>query len=170
MSAILEGRTPTGDVVMLRPPIDGQPLPDSSSEYDDWGEKLPLSETVGHIERLVVECDGVAAGHVGWHRVHYGPNLGSCAWNIGIGLIESAQGRGIGSVAQGLLARYLLATTPLDRVEASTDVTNIAEQRALEKAGFTREGVLRSAQQRVDGRHDLYSYSFVRGDELPSGL
>ncbi len=169
MSASLEGRTPTGDTVILRPSIEGEPLPDSSSEYDEWGEKLPLSETVGHIERLVIECEGDAVGHVSWHRVHYGPNLGSCAWNIGIGLTESAQGRGIGSVAQAVLARHLLATTPLDRVEASTDVTNIAEQRALERAGFTREGVLRSAQMRVDGRHDLCSYSFVRGDESSSG-
>ena len=103
-------------------------------------------------------------GSVNWHRTHYGPNLGSCAWNIGIGLVESAQGRGIGSVAQRLLALHLLDEGPHDRIEASTDVANVAEQRALEKAGFTREGVLRSAQRRADGRHDLYSYSFVRGD------
>ena len=103
-------------------------------------------------------------GHVSWHRTHYGPNLGSCAWNIGIGLPEGRQGEGIGSVAQRLLAEHLLATTPLDRIEASTDVSNTAEQRALERAGFTREGVLRSAQMRVDGRHDLVSYSLVRAD------
>jgi len=161
------GRTPGGAAVLLRWPRDGEQVPDSSSEYDEWGERLPLEETAGTIHRLVVECDGEAVGQVTWHRTHYGPNLGSCAWNIGIGIAAAHRGRGIGAVAQRLLAEHLLATTPLDRVEASTDVTNVAEQRALERAGFTREGVLRSAQERVDGRHDLVSYSLVRSD-LPA--
>jgi len=35
--------------------------------------------------------------------------------------------------------------------------------RALEKAGFTREGVLRGAQFRADGRHhDLVMFSRIR--------
>jgi aminoglycoside 6'-N-acetyltransferase len=50
------------------------------------------------------------------------------------------------------------------RVEAQTDVTNLAEQRALEKAGFTREGVLRKAQWRGGAYHDLVVYSKLRGE------
>jgi RimJ/RimL family protein N-acetyltransferase len=50
------------------------------------------------------------------------------------------------------------------RIEAHTDVENFAEQRALEKAGFTREGVLRSVVFR-DGRwRDALSYSVLRDD------
>ena len=41
---------------------------------------------------------------------------------------------------------------------------NLAEQRALERAGFTREGVLRHAQFRGGGFHDLVIYSRLRGD------
>ena len=165
MTAIVSGRTHLGQVVVLRSPRDDEVIPDSASEYDDWGDdRLPLAETAGVIHRMVVECEGAAVGQVSWHRTHYGPNESSLAWNIGIGLTESAQGRGIGSVAQRLLAEHLLATSSLDRVEASTDVANVAEQRALERAGFTREGVLRSAQGRRDGRHDLFSYSLVRSD------
>ena len=41
--------------------------------------------------------------------------------------------------AQQLLIRYLFAHTPVNRVEATTEIANVAEQRALEKAGFTRE-------------------------------
>ena len=79
-------------------------------------------------------------------------------------LQEVCPGMRCGTVAQRLLAEYLLATTSIDRIEASTDVTNVAEQKSLEKAGFTREGLLRGAQERADGRHDLLSYSFIRGD------
>ncbi len=156
--------TESGVRVALRPPNEDEVLPDSSSVYDEWGQMLPLTETVGTIERFVIECDDVPVGHVSWHRTHYGPNLGSCAWNIGIGLTAPAQGRGIGTVAQRLLAHHLLLTGELERVEASTDIENYAEQRALEKAGFTREGILRSAQERLDGRHDLISYSLLRSD------
>ena len=63
-----------------------------------------------------------------------------------------------------MLADYLFATTAVDRVEASTDVENIAEQRSLEKAGFVREGVIRGAQYRPDGRHDLVNYARLRSD------
>ncbi len=55
------------------------------------------------------------------------------------------------------VAEYLFATTNVNRVEASTDVDNLAEQRALEKAGFPREGVLRGAQFRSGAHHDLFS-------------
>jgi aminoglycoside 6'-N-acetyltransferase len=51
------------------------------------------------------------------------------------------------------------------RVEASTDVTNLPEQHALEKAGFTREGILRKAQWRGGSWHDLMVYSKLRGEE-----
>ena len=57
----------------------------------------------------------------------------------------------------------------MERLEASTDVDNAAEQRALDKAGFTREGVLRSAQFRDGTFHDLVLYSRLRGDRPSQG-
>ena len=41
---------------------------------------------------------------------------------------------------------------------------NVAEQRALDKAGFTREGVLRHAQWRAGAFHDVVLFSRLRGD------
>src|SRR6266567_2788049 len=43
-------------------------------------------------------------------------------------------------------------TATAHRIEAATEVGNVAEQRALEKAGFTREGVLRGSGWRSRGR------------------
>jgi RimJ/RimL family protein N-acetyltransferase len=116
--------------------------------------------------QLIVEriADGAPIGTVGWHRVGYGPRPRSDAWNIGIELLPSARGRGYGSEAQRLLADYLFETTSVNRVEASTDVENLAEQRALEKAGYRREGIARGAQFRAGAYHDLVTYARLRGD------
>jgi RimJ/RimL family protein N-acetyltransferase len=132
--------------------------------YSDWGDRtgaLPV-EVLG---RMIVLEGETPVGDVSWHAVGYGGNAGSTAYNIGIELVSMARGRGIGTIAQRLLAEHLFATTAVHRVEASTDVTNVAEQRALESAGFIREGVLRGAQFRGDGiHHDLVSFSILRTD------
>lgn len=113
---------------------------------------------------LVVQVGSDAIGVVSWHAVHHGPPPWSRCWNIGIALRPRWRGKGYGGAAQRALAEYLLATTTAMRVEASTQLANVAEQRALEKAGFTREGVLRQAQFQDGAWRDLVLYSFVRGD------
>jgi RimJ/RimL family protein N-acetyltransferase len=105
---------------------------------------------------------GELAGEVSWHQVPKGPT--SACWNIGIGLLVRARGRGYGTRAQRLLAEYLFAHTQLNRVEAQTETGNLAEQRALEKAGFTREGILRGACFRDGHWRDMVSYSMIRSD------
>ena len=162
------GLTPAGLRVDLVDWVEERVV-DTASEYDSWPQDEENDGPPPHLGRLLVEvadADGVmaVAGVVSWHRVAYGPTSGSHAWNMGIGLAPAARGHGIGAVAQRLLVRWLFATTPVERIEASTDVVNLAEQRALERAGFTREGLLRSAQRRADGRHDLVAYSVLRTD------
>jgi RimJ/RimL family protein N-acetyltransferase len=131
---------------------------------------MPYADDLPMPTRLVVMVthpDGRAepVGTMSWIPVYYGPTVGCRAWSIGIGLVEAWRGRGIGTVAQRDLADHLLRTTEVERIEASTDVENIAEQRSLEKAGYIREGVTRSAQWRADGRHhDLVVYSRIRKD------
>lgn len=115
---------------------------------------------------LIVEriADTQPIGTVTWHSVRYGPNDQSRAWNMGISLVPEARGQGYGVEAQRLVAAYLFETTDANRVEASTDVENLAEQRALEKAAFVREGINRGAQWRAGAHHDLVLYSRLRGD------
>lgn len=140
---------------------------DARGIFNDLGpmdDELLTSGFRAH--RLIVVRDDTdqPVGFVSWHRVRHGPNRGSRAWNMGINLIPEARYQGLGGEAQRLLAEYLFDQTDVDRVEASTDVENTAEQRALEKVGFTREGVLRGAQERAGARHDLYLYSLLRSD------
>ncbi len=75
---------------------------------------------------------------VGWRSVHWGPNPESSNPMIGIWLKRTARGHRVGAIAQRLVADKLFTETETNRVEAHTDVANLAEQRALERAGFTR--------------------------------
>ncbi len=114
---------------------------------------------------VVVESDTEnVVGSVSYHRVMYGPNEGSQAYNIGITLSPKFRGKGYGTEAQRLFTDYLFSTYTVTHVEASTDVTNVAEQRALIKAGFTREGTARKAQWRAGDWRDLIVYSKLRGE------
>lgn len=147
--------------------------PEQSGAFNDFGlpvrsirqaclEGRLIGEGGGNL--LVVVDDGRPVGTVSWHGVMYGPNPESRGWNIGISLVPEARGQGFGGAVQRQLAERLFATTAANRVEATTDVENVAEQRALEKAGFSREGVQRGAQWRGGAWHDVVTYSITRSD------
>ncbi|MGD8603134.1 MAG: GNAT family protein [Anaerolineales bacterium] len=113
---------------------------------------------------MIVSPEGEPIGGVSYRSVIYGPNDASRAFSIGIHLVPEQRGRGLGAQAQALLADYLFDTYAVQRIEAETDVENIAERKSLEKAGFTREGILRQAQWRAGAWHDLVKYSKLRGE------
>jgi RimJ/RimL family protein N-acetyltransferase len=158
------------------PNLEAWETPETRGTFNDFGLpyrtgslREPLSKGPLRNDRngtLIVERidTGEPIGTVSWHQVGYGPGDESRAWNIGIALIPSARGRGFGPEAQRLLAAELFATTDVHRVEASTDVENVAEQHALEKAGFVREGIQRGAQFRAGAYHDLVTYARLRTD------
>ena len=139
-------------------------LPEIAGEFNTFGdaEDLRLPSGVGRM--IVALDDGTPIGSVSWHSVGYGPNRRSRAWNIGITILPEHRGRGHGTAAQRMLADHLFATTDANRVEASTDTRNLAEQRSLERAGFRREGVLRGAQYRAGAWHDLVLFARLRDD------
>ena len=142
---------------------------DPTSESRHWAESGLLGD---HGGTLIVMHGSDRVGSVSWRRVQTGPT--AINWAIGIGLAPDFRGRGFGSAAQRLLARYLFAHTQFNRVEATTEITNLAEQRALEKAGFTREGIMRGTTFRQGRWHDQLIYSVLRDeveleDEAASG-
>lgn len=143
--------------------------------FNDFGPRQPVPREVlanGPLrsERngsLIIDrvADGEPVGTIGWRLVTvYGPSPDSDALQIGIELVPAARGQRLGIEAQRLLADYLFASTAVNRVEASTDVENVAEQRALEKAGYQREGIIRGAQFRAGAHHDLVVYARLRDD------
>jgi RimJ/RimL family protein N-acetyltransferase len=112
-----------------------------------------------------VEQENVAAGFVNWRSGQFGA-VGRY-WEIGIALLPQWRGRGIGWRAQAMLCDYLFADTVAQRIQAGTHPENIAEQKALTKAGFQLEGVVRACEFRAGQWRDGYLYSRLRTDPSP---
>lgn len=141
--------------------------PHSDDVYSEWGPIDPEAKAT-RMARWLIELvtetgELLTVGDMSAHAVWYGPTSGSKAMNIGISIDKEFRGRGIGSAAQAILAETL-HEQGFVRVEAGTDVSNTAEQRALHRAGFTFEGTARGAQVRADGRHDLQVWSHIHED------
>lgn len=151
-------------------PRDLELLTGGDSPFDDFGPRMPrtkapaagLDDSGGLA--VVEDGDEDLAGYVSWHWNHWGPNAASRCPMIGIWLRPSARGRGVGRQAQRQIAELFFRHTATNRVEAHTDVENVAEQRALEAAGFHREGLIRGAQWRDGAYRDGYLYAITRPD------
>jgi RimJ/RimL family protein N-acetyltransferase len=168
-----------GDQVALRPVSENDlPIvekltwdPDTVGEFGQFGWFDPLLWRRRWAENRLITADGGMLmvtrgqdqlGFVNWRHRQMTPS--SYCIEMGISLLPEARGHGYGTQAHRLLARYLLAHTTVHRIEASTEVGNIAEQKALEKAGFTREGVIRGAGWRDGAWRDGVTYSLLRSD------
>jgi [ribosomal protein S5]-alanine N-acetyltransferase len=114
---------------------------------------------------VVALPDGTLAGIVVWKPVAVSGPPGCL--EIGILLFPEHRGKGLGTAAQRLLADYLFSTTLANRLEATTAIDNVAEQQALEHAGFVREGVLRGRGFGRGKWRDGVMYSRLRDDPAP---
>ncbi len=167
------------DPVALRPVRDDDlPIlqkltqdPEATGEFGWFGWFDPRRWRRGWEENGLIGPDGGTLmvvrgdeplGLVNWRR-HQSTPAAYC-WEMGIALLPEARGHGYGTQAHRLLVRYLFAHTTVHRIEAETEVDNIAEQRALEKAGFTREGVMRGIGWREGAWRDGVTYSIIRTD------
>jgi RimJ/RimL family protein N-acetyltransferase len=91
---------------------------------------------------------------------------------LGYGVHPQARGSGIGTCAVRLAAQWAFAALGAERLEARTDPGNLASQRLLTRAGFTREGLERMSRVTNGVRGDMICWSLLPGDvadPIPSG-
>jgi aminoglycoside 6'-N-acetyltransferase len=150
---------------------------DAVGEHN-WCEQTDPDELLGRLHhqyqcdgflakrggRLVVEVDGTPIGDVSWRPERWGPSPESECPAIGIALLPEWRGMGYGTIAQQLLVDHLFEVCNANRVQSDTAIDNPAEQRALEKAGFVREGVVRSAEYRNGRYYDHVLYGVLRDE------
>jgi RimJ/RimL family protein N-acetyltransferase len=82
--------------------------------------------------------------------------------HIGYWMTAEARGRGVATEALRTICRWAVDELHLGRLELATDPENHASQRVAEKAGFQREGIMRSALEYRDGsRRDSVFFSLL---------
>ena len=169
------------DSLVLRPwrDTDAEPLVQACQdpEIPRWtAVPSPYGERDAFAYLARAETDRLAGRELGLAIAEEpgGTLLGSCAlarfdWHdrkaeIGYWVAAGARRRSVGSRAARLLARWGLEQLALERVELLANPVNEASQRLAERAGFTREGLLRSYRRRKGEREDLIMFSLLRGD------
>jgi [ribosomal protein S5]-alanine N-acetyltransferase len=83
---------------------------------------------------------------------------------LGYWVVPAARRRGLGTRAVRLAATWALRQPGIARVEAWVEPGNVASQRLLASAGFTREGMLRSFLAYAERRLDVVVFSRIAGD------
>ena len=87
---------------------------------------------------------------------------------IGYGIdFPELRQKGLAFEAASLLVDFLFSTKPLERVQATTNIGNIASQKVLEKLGFSREGILRKSDFLQGKYSDVAMYSLLREEWKP---
>ncbi|MFC7618717.1 GNAT family N-acetyltransferase [Microlunatus sp. GCM10028923] len=146
-------------------PFEWPGFTDVQARQRRWEQDGFLGPHFGMI--AVTDEDDNAVGIVSWKSEGRGSPIG-VTYEIGIAIMPEHRGRGLGTLAQRQLIDYLFDHTTANRIEATTNGENHAEQRSLEKAGFTREGLLRG-RSFIGGRyHDTVYYGLLRADARPS--
>jgi RimJ/RimL family protein N-acetyltransferase len=82
---------------------------------------------------------------------------------IGYFVLPQARRRGIATAIARLLAEHAF-TLGIERVAAYVNVGNTASERVVERAGFTREGVVRSLPKPDGRRVDKTLFSLLPGE------
>jgi len=137
------------------------PRDGSYEAFRDWiGETMRRPASLTFAILLAGEPVGVS-GYLDIRPEHRGIEIGR-TW-IG----KAHQGSRVNPESKYLLFRHAFETLGAVRVQLKTDLRNVQSQRAVEKLGAVREGVLRRYQTRSNGEtRDTVMYS-VLAEEWP---
>ena len=138
-------------------------------DYTERHARDFISHTAGDVAAgrelamAVVDADDGVLGAIGLSNFDWADMKGE----IGYWVVPEARRREVGSRATRMVAEWALTRLGLERLELLAHPENEASQRLAERAGFTREGVLRMYRRRHGVREDLVMFSLLAEDLGP---
>lgn len=140
------------------------PRDDSFEAFAEWMRTRVIEAPASLPFAIVLAAAGEPVGVTSYLEIrppHLGLEIGR-TW-----IARAHQGSRVNPESKFLLLRHAFETLGAARVQFKTDLNNLHSQRAIEKLGAVREGVLRSYQMRSNGvLRDTVVYSVLR-DEWP---
>jgi RimJ/RimL family protein N-acetyltransferase len=124
------------------------------------GSEQGWTEGTGFSFAILDDESGRFCGTVGLNRFEREYQM--C--NLGYWVRTSETGRGLASRATRMCARFGLRELGLQRIEIVAALNNIPSQKAAEKAGAHREGVLRHRLINKGEPRDAVMFSLITGD------
>ena len=88
---------------------------------------------------------------------------------VGYWLAADARGGGHATRAVRLACRWAFDSLGLERIDLLAAAGNIPSQRVAERAGFTREALLRAHTRGPNGREDMVAYGLFADDVARTG-
>lgn len=109
---------------------------------------------------VVLDGEARVVGTIGFNDSSAAHRSAELAYELG----RAHWGRGIMRAAVAAVLRWTFERGEVDRVQAFVRVDNLRSQGLLERAGFVREGRLRSFRVCRGVAHDFFVYGLLRAD------
>jgi RimJ/RimL family protein N-acetyltransferase len=136
------------------------PSPYSEAEAEAWLAGQEAGMASGHALPLAIVS---SAGGELLGAIEVGQR-GDGVGEIGYWVAPWARRRGVASAALRLLSGWAIGYLGLKRLQLKADVRNEASQAVALRAGYRREGVLRSYVEMKGERRDMVIFSLLPGD------
>jgi RimJ/RimL family protein N-acetyltransferase len=142
--------------------VPGIPYPYSQSDARAFIENAARGWGEGTSATFVIAqaAGGAGLGAIGLRLFTADSGLAE----VGYWLCREARGRGVATAAVQLVSRWAFDALGITRLSLQTAPENAASQRVAERAGFTREGLLRAWMPTRDGRRDSVMFSLLPND------
>jgi [ribosomal protein S5]-alanine N-acetyltransferase len=141
------------------------PYPYAAADARAFIERAAHAWVKGSAATFVISQapDGAGLGTIGLHLAAGDAGLAE----VGYWLAREARGRGAATIAVQLVSRWAFTELGIERLSLQTAPANVASQRVAERAGFTREGLLRAWMPTRDGRRHSVMFSLLATDATP---
>jgi len=140
------------------------PVPTPRGFPRTWLERYEQGRRTGTSEAFAIVDEG---GEFLGCATAFGIEAGAKTGELGYMVAPGARGRGVATAALRLLTEWGFAERGLLRLELLISVDNVVSIRVAERAGYMKEGVLRSLFVKDGRREDHELWSCLPSDDRP---